>query len=885
MEMKKRTPVKEVALISKTVAEEGIVLLKNDKNVLPVNEGETVSVFGRTQFDYVKSGTGSGGKVNVKYLTNITDSLKEYVNVNAELEAFYRKWIEENPFDIGSGWASQPWFQKEAYVSDELIKKAAETSCKALVVIGRTAGEDKDNSAEKGSYFLTDEEYDLIKRVCASFDKVCVLLNVGNVIDMTWVKELNVPSVMYIWQGGMEGGAALANVVCGKTSPSGKLADTIVKSLDKCPAIKNFGSLERNFYTEDVYVGYRYYETFSPEDVLYPFGYGISYTQFDIEHKNTRIDDENISLNFTVKNIGNASGKEVLQVYYSAPQGYMGNPARQLVSFEKTKLLNPGESENITITFPICAMKTYCDFGEYKSCCILEKGDYVIFAGNNVRDAKKAAVYTLSETKVLEKLESAMAPTLEFERIKPVKNGGKYEVSYEKVPLRDYDLNERIIKNRPADMKITGNKNITLKDAAEGRNTYEEFIAQLSEEELMCIARGEGMNSPKVTPGTGCAFGAVTKELYDYKIPVACGTDGPSGLRLDDGAYASSIPAGCSIASTWNAKLIEELFEAESKELLAYDIDALLGPGINIHRTPLNGRNFEYFSEDPYLTGVMGTAVSKGLSKHGTYAVIKHFVGNEQEHKRYSVDSVISERALREIYLKPFEMAVKCGGAKFVMTSYNPVNGIYTAGNYDLNTTILRNEWGFDGIVMTDWWAAVNYEGEDCSKTNLAAMVSAQNDIYMVTPDAKTHEDNMAKSLEDGKMTLGELQRNAINICKTLTKVAAFNSDRNVYDDLENAERIFVGKYEGVSKFDLRTLHGAGKYEFNITYRVDASPLSQNTVKIIGGTNNDVLVLAGTDGKKAECVKVINTDEEPVRFEFDGNDCVKFESILLSKIK
>lgn len=874
-----KMPVKEVASLAKAVACEGAVLLKNDGNVLPVLKDEVVSVFGRTQFDYVKSGTGSGGMVNVEYVTNITDSLKKYVRINEELENIYRDWIKENPFDKGEGWAQEPWFQKEMDIDEEHIKRAGEISQKAIIVIGRTAGEDKDNSAAKGSYYLTDSEYSLIKNVRKYFGKVSVLLNVGNIIDMTWVSELDVPSVMYIWQGGMEGGSAAAEIISGRVSPSGKLPDTIMKDLEKYPAMKNFGNEVFDLYEEDIYVGYRYFETFAKDEVLYPFGFGLSYTYFEIKTEDVRNDGENIYITASVKNIGKMSGKEVIEVYVKAPQGYMGRPERELVAFAKTKLLNPEETQTLTLSFPIFEMKTYCDYGEYKFSYILEKGSYEIYVGNNVRDAEKAGTYENKETIIAEKLSSALAPQKSFNRIKREND----KISYEEVPTRIYDLEKRINDNRPESLEITGDKGIKLKDVKNGKNSIDEFIAQLKEDDLMCISRGEGMNSPKVTPGTACAFGGVTKRLFDFGIPIGCCTDGPSGLRLDNGAKATSLPNGTCISSSWNTELTEELFKEESKELIAYNIDALLGPGINIHRTPLNGRNFEYFSEDPYLTGAFADAICSGLSAMGTSAVIKHFICNEQEFKRLVLDSVVSERALREIYLKPFEMAVKSGKVKYIMTSYNLINGISAAASYDLNTTVLRDEWGFNGMVMTDWWPLIRKKtDEEGSRENIAEMSKAQNDVFMVVSSAEFNADNLKESLENGFITVGELQRNAKNICRVLMDMPVFDRKEDIYE-YSGDNRKFAGKYENVTgKIYVRL--PKGRYEFNLIYCLNSSVLSQNIITLQTQCEKISLTLKGTDGSQTNFTQEITFNSEITELEFVGGNGLLIRDMFITQI-
>ena len=748
--------VKELEDLSLECAKEGIVMLKNKDNVLPLKNGDCVSVFGRIQREYYKSGTGSGGLVNVKYVTNIVDELKKYpqIKINEELLSVYEEWKKENPFDKGQGWGQEPWCQKEMEIDLDLVKKARQFGDKAIVVIGRTAGEDKDNSASSGSYLLSEGEEKLLEAVSSVFDKIVVILNVGAIIDMKWVEKYNVSSVLYVWQGGMCGGTACAQVLMGD-SPCGKLADSIAYDIADYSSSQYFGDKERNLYKEDIYVGYRYFETFAQEKALYPFGYGLSYTTFNIDSK-VEFENGKFIVSATVENTGDYKGKEVVQVYFGAPCGKLGKAIRELIAYGKTKLLDKGEKQTLTLEFNLDDMCAYDDSGATGNefCYVLEAGQYIIYVGNSVRDAEPVYSYMHGDTTVVRKCIQTLAPTIPFERMKNV--GGKIE--FESVPVAKYDIVERINNNLPKEIPFTGNKGITLENVREGKNTIDEFIAQLTKEELCCLVRGEGMNSPKVTPGTGCAFGGVTDELNSYGVPIICGTDGPSGIRMDCGLPATSMPNGTCLACTFNDDLVMDLYSLEGVEMTAYEIDLILGPGINIHRSPLNGRNFEYFSEDPLLTGKMASAISKGLNKVGVYATIKHFMANSQEWYRHTNDSVLSERAVREIYARPFEIAVKEGGVKSIMTAYNAVNGYHAASNYDLTKTLLRDDWGYEGFVMTDWWAHITNLDKSTSTSDFASMVKAQNDIYMVMDNAKTNKDNLMASLENGYLTVGELQ-------------------------------------------------------------------------------------------------------------------------------
>ena len=749
------------------VVSEGIVMLKNENNALPLDKDEEVALFGRIQFHYYKSGTGSGGMVNVSKIVGIPEGLSdEGIKINKELSDAYEKWILENPFDIGEGWGGEPWSQKEMPLDDDLVNKVAEACGTAVVVIGRTAGEEQENRVEEGSFLLTETEKEMLSKVRKAFGKMVVLLNVGNLIDIDYIEGLNPDSLLYIWQGGMTGGTGTAAVLSGKVSPSGKLPDTIAYSIGDYPSDPYFGDINRNFYTEDIYVGYRYFETVAKDKVRYPFGYGLSYTTFDVKALSSEINDDVISVEVSVKNTGSYKGKEVVQLYLEAPQGELGKAARVLCGYEKTKELAPEEEQILKIDVKLSDFASYDDSGVtgHRFCYVLEAGEYKLYLGTDVRNASYVAGKNVEELIVTETCRQALAPVQSFDRMKPVSENGGYSVAFEPVPLNEVDEEKRRLDSIPDEIGQTGDKGIKLSDVASGKNTMTEFVAQLTDYDLSCIIRGEGMGSPRVTPGTASAFGGVSDTLTALGIPAGCCSDGPSGMRMDCGTKAFSIPIGTLVASTFNKELVTELFTMLGLEMTANNIDCLLGPGMNIHRHPLNGRNFEYFSEDPFLTGTIAKAELDGLHGVGVTGTIKHFCGNNQETNRHFLESVVSERALREIYLKGFETAVKKGKAKTVMTTYGIVNGLWTAASFDLNTVILRDEWGFDGFTMTDWWANINQRGQWADKSNFAAMARAQNDVYMVCADGGKHNDNTLEALGNGTLTRAELQRNAANV-------------------------------------------------------------------------------------------------------------------------
>ena len=865
---------------------EGQVLLLNQNHVLPLPKGSHVAVFGRMQLHYYKSGTGSGGMVNVNKVTGILEALEESedVQVYEPLVGVYREWEKDHPFDEGVGWGNEPWSQEEMELNEALVEEAAEKNEYAIVILARTAGEDKDNKMLEGAYCLTSIEEDMLQKVRKSFAKMIVLLNTGNIMDMSFMDQYRPDAVMYVWQGGMIGGLGTVDVLTGKVCPSGRLSDTIAAQMSDYPADPYFGGLEQNLYVEDIYVGYRYFESAAKSKVLYPFGFGLSYTTFSMEADGFSYAENQVSFVMKVTNTGSVAGKEVVQVYAKAPLGKLGKPARVLIDFKKTKELMPGECETLTFAIPTSVFASYNEVSTAGMPVgwVLEAGEYTIYAGGNVRDAYAVGSFTLDELQIVEECRNALAPTTAFKRMKMTaanehaEAAGVYEIAMEEVPLRVVSPEEKRNAELPEGCEITGDRGIKLADVKAGKATLDEFVAQLTEEELASIVRGEGMGSPKVTAGTAAAFGGVTKSLLEKGIPCGCCDDGPSGMRLDSGMKAFSLPNGTLLACTFNTQLNEELYAFTAVEMIKNRVDILLGPGMNIHRHPLNGRNFEYFSEDPLLTGKMAAAQVRGLKSAGMTGSLKHFCGNNQETRRHTSNSIISERALREIYLRGFEIAVKEAKADAVMTTYGPVNGIWTSSNYDLVTDILRKQWGFEGVVMTDWWAYVCREGDKPAKTDFATMVKAQNDLYMVCPDSEKNEhgDNTIESLHNGSLTLGELQRCAKNICRFMMNTHAFMRMQNEEDTIEilGAEEGFeecVGDLtyykvdrevvidlsgheisKGTSIDFALDLEQLGYYKAELTAKSDLGELAQIPVTLsFAGTPRGVYTFNGTNGQ------------------------------------
>ncbi|MDD3338685.1 MAG: glycoside hydrolase family 3 C-terminal domain-containing protein [Lachnospiraceae bacterium] len=880
--------------LNRQAAAEGIVLLKNESEMLPLLRTERVAVYGRPQVEYYRSGTGSGGAVNVPYTSNIMDGLREnQIPVCEELADVYVKWIDEHPFDNGGGgWAAEPWFQKDMPLSEELVQKAAAQTKKALFIIGRTAGEDQDNRKEEGSYYLTAREKENLEMVLQAHTKVAVLLNVSNIMDMSWLDAMpgkeHIQAILYIWQGGMEGGLAAGDVLAGVSAPSGKLPDTIAYRVEDYPADKNFGDNLRNLYEEDIYVGYRYFETFARESVQYPFGYGLSYTKFRMEIVNVQcempdwdkktglVSDADAACCFDVRvtNIGRThAGKEVVQVYVELPQGKLGQPARILGAFGKTKELLPGESEVMTLSVPLREMASYDDRGctGHRSAYVLESGTCRFYIGANVRDAAAVAHGNLEipQTLVMEQLEEAAAPEVDFQILMPgaQKADGTYEKTAIPVATKTVDTGDRIEKRLPKERPITGNQGITLQQVRDGQANLQDFIAQLSVEDMAMMVRGEGMSHPKVTKGTAAAFGGVSDSLAQYGIPLACCADGPSGLRME--AESVQLPIGTMLSASWNTELVCALYTCEGELMREHQVDALLGPGANIHRHPLNGRNFEYYSEDPYLTGSMAAAVMSGLKKGGAHGTIKHYACNGQESSRHRIEAVCSERALRQIYLKGFEMAVKSGAAMSLMTSYNPINGHWAASHYDLNTTILRREWGYEGIVMTDWWAEMNdvEAGGVESDKDTRDMIRSQNDLYMVVnnngAEINSNQDNTLESVSEGRLSVGELQRSAENICRFILHAPVIERELESGEKAEffpamkaETEQAYAQSQDGCileigeKKQVNFSIQAAGVYTIVVQISSKLTNLAQSTSRLsLNGKVMTVVQTNGTEGK------------------------------------
>lgn len=751
------------------LAAEGIVMLKNE-NTLPL-AGKKVAVFGRCQYDYFYCGYGSGGDVNIPYKVSLAEALhnRNEIIINKDIDKFYREKSEKNPPDEGF-WGHWPFNFPEFIPDKNLVKSAASESDVAVIVIGRAAGEDRENKLTKGSYYLTDDEIKLLDTVTGNFKQTVVVLDCGNIIDMKKIASYGdkVSAILYAFQGGMESGNALYDVLSGKVNPCAKLTDTIAYDYCDYPSAESFGGKDFNNYTEDIFVGYRYFETFAPEKVLYPFGFGLSYTSFRTETENFSCDGTTVSLSVRVTNTGATSGKEIVQIYCDLPAGKTATAKRVLCNFAKTELLEAGESCVLNFNVPLYSVSSYDDKGDtgFKNSYVLLKGDYKFFVSDCVRGGIEAGVYSNIENRCLEKLEAVCAVKNSFERMTRSTDG---KMAKETVPMNNVDLKDRVLKNTPKALPHSLDKGYKLSDVKSGKVTMDEFVSQLTLDELEAITRGDyTMHSPLGTSGNAGVFGGVLPSLRDKGVPPLSTTDGPAGIRVTK--KRSLLPTGACMAASWDTELIEKVYSFVAEEMKECGSDILLAPGMNIHRNPLCGRNFEYFSEDPVVSGKCAAAVVRGVQSQGASACPKHFACNNQEVNRNKNDSRVSEKALREIYLKPFEIVVKESQPKNIMTSYNKVNSVYSYNNYDMVTTVLRGEWGYNGNVMTDWWTKHTKSPEFPGLRDNAYRVRAQVDVLMPGVNGRfgstKHPDpTLLENLDKPNgSTLGEIQRSARNV-------------------------------------------------------------------------------------------------------------------------
>lgn len=778
--------------LSKNAAKEGMVLLKNDNNVLPLKSGTKVALFGKGTFDYVKGGGGSGD-VTVAYTRNLYEGLKlkkDKISIFEELCDYYRKDIEEQ-YKNGN----VPGMTIEPDVPTDILNRAKAYTDTAIISICRYSGEgwdrksviDPNNKAlwdyeremtersaeifKNGDFCLSEKEQEMVDTVKANFKNVIVVLNVGGMVDTSWfANDSSIQAALLALQGGMEGGLAAAELLIGEGNPSGKTIDTFASTLEDYPSTYNFHE-SRDYvdYTDDIYVGYRYFETIpgATEKVIYPFGYGLSYTTFDVEILSSNVSDDEctccscgsadnsgkeICIKVRVTNTGKVAGKEVVQVYVGKPQGKLGKPAKELVAFEKTRELQAGDSQVMTLCWKISDMASYDDLGKVqKSAYVLEAGSYDIYVGTSVRDVTKLDfAYTVDKDTVVEQLSAKLVPTSLAKRML---SDGSFEdlpqtepvdTDYSVIGNIDPSLTEGVAPGtrgiplfRFAD-GMAKNGTHDIMDVVEGRITMDEFVSELSIDELIHLLGGQ--------PNVGVANTFGIGNMPEYGIPSVMTADGPAGVRINPevGVFTTAFPCSTLLASTWNPDILEAVGRAGGEELKENNLGLWLTPAICIHRSPLCGRNFEYYSEDPFLTGKLAGAMVRGIQSNNVGATLKHFALNNKETNRKNSDSRVSERAAREIYLKAFEMIVKEDDPWAVMSSYNMINGYRASESADLLTGILRDEWGYEGMVTTDWWTC----GEHYKETK------AGNDLKM----GNGYPERVKEAYDKGAITREEIE-------------------------------------------------------------------------------------------------------------------------------
>lgn len=811
--------------IARRAAADGMVLLKNEGGLLPFAPGARLALYGAGAVATVKGGTGSGD-VNSRKTISVYEGLKEagFTIANEDwissYQACYQKaredwrdiiWKEDDerraagePDPMFSAYSSHP-FEIPAGALPSPVQADA-----GVYVIARIAGEAKDRTPSAGDYLLSDEELEGLRTLCEQQEHVLVIINSGSLSDLSFMDELpQIQALLYMGQPGMEAGAALADVLSGAVTPSGKLTDSWAYHYEDYPNAKTFshmdGDTSTERYEEGIYVGYRYFDTFEVP-VRYSFGYGLSYTSFALRMVHLSFINPNskwasVRIVVEVTNTGKVSGREVVQIYASCPQKNLTKEYRRLVGFTKSGLLAPGKSEDVEIIIPIYALSSY---SEKAPGWLMDCGTYGFFMGNSLQNAQFSASVELTKNILLEKTDNICPLKKELKEL---------EGPFDRTFARRAEWHAYVCKNPaivvPTQMLLTrhyvryGREDTFIK-----QEIWDEVNA-LSEEQLIRLVtgdpgKGQGMvgAAGNVVPGSAAQTSSCAEDKGVASIVLA---DGPAGLRLTkvynvkDGAaqmlpieaslengflyrgakeqegekyyqFCTAFPGGAQLAQSWDLELIETVGKAVAEEMKEFGVTLWLAPGMNIHRNPLCGRNFEYYSEDPLLSGRLAGAMTKGVqSQGGVGTTIKHFACNNQEDNRMASDSVVSERALREIYLKGFEHAVVEQQPLAIMTSYNLINGVHAANNYDLCTKVARDEWGFKGVIMTDW--TTTHYGEDCTASGC---MRAGNDLVM--PGIQNDHENIRQALADGSLTMQELKRAVAHLLPVV-----FQSD--LYED------------------------------------------------------------------------------------------------------
>lgn len=826
--------------LARNIAAESIILLKNENSLLPLKKETETALFGRAQLETMIAGSGSGAMHSKAALNILDECIRVGIKIIPEVEGFYREEYEkvkqEVPFNdfsmenygelVNSGLIYEIFGKyeapkKEFVVSQELLQTAGKQTDTAIYVLGRSSGGEECDRRVEDDYYLLEEEKALINSICKTFSKVILIVNSNGAIDLSWAKaEEAIQSILYIGAPGEQGAAAVAEILIGEVTPSGKLAFTLANTYEDYPTAKHFsfhkdkpetileykdygldaaenGSIgfEKSpvtVYAEDIYVGYRYFDSFT-KTVTYPFGYGLSYADFTVANFKANKHESLIEVTATVTNTSEIfSGKEVVQLYISAPSGKIERPYQEYLTSVKTNKLGPGASQVVKLTFPVEELACY---NEESASYVIEEGKYYIRVGNSSRNTVIAAVIQVNEevlTAIYENrlsLNEANKGKISFLSAKGVSavDTGTNTSSIPVVTVDQNDVTVRKSFNKNWEA-VEAKEPSTLNDVKAGKVSIEQFLSQMSIEELAVLVNGYGPGLPfggmggkypntiHYEDGTPIAIsshksgnmGYVSPALPKYNIPSAFYKDGPAGVGM------TAWPTGMAIACSFNLELMYQFGDACGYEAESLDVDSWLTPGLNLHRNPICGRNFEYFSEDPRVAGYCGIAIMKGVQEnHQVTTCPKHFALNEQETYRRgstkknfdAVDTIVTERAARELYLKPFEMVVRNTNVRTFMTSFNKINGVFAGGNYDLCTAILRYEWGFNGVVVTDW-------GDMDIVVDGADAVAAGNDVVM--PGGPPVIEQVLKGYKQGRVTRVELEKAVANllffVMKTLDK-------------------------------------------------------------------------------------------------------------------
>ncbi|MDO5336131.1 MAG: glycoside hydrolase family 3 C-terminal domain-containing protein [Eubacteriales bacterium] len=827
--------------LSRRAAAEGFVLLKNEDRLLPLQKGSKIGLYGAGAVKTIKGGTGSGD-VNERDCVNIYQGM-----VNAGYEVTSRAWLEDYAeiyMQARLEWKDEIYKKLpkyngnffEAYSSTQfqmpcgssIDEKAAgaDGADTAVFVLSRVTGENADRHDTEGDYYITSEEKALLHQVAACYKNVILVINTGGLIDLAFTEEFsNIKAIIQFMQAGQEGGNAFADMLSGAVTPSGKLTDTWALNYKDYPNAAYFssqsGDVYKEEYREGIYVGYRYFDTFDVP-VRYCFGYGLSYTEFElsageISVKGMGTKKPMAAVRVNIRNIGDTyAGKEVVQIYVSCPQAGMEKEFRRLAGFGKSSLLAPGEAESMEISFSLSQLASYC---EERSAWILEAGSYGIWVGNSLNSAVLEGAFELDETAVLTQCGHICERKEALEELHADRDRLCRKEEIWKAQAREKAL--PVVRLKASEILTETISYAGLSDRLPGKAG--EITESLSIDQLVALATGDlvkGQGSElgsagQTVPGAAAETAAAAR-MDPWKVASIVLADGPAGLRLSKAyqvinkeivkgdfldaleggffapekekrgetyyQYCTAIPVGTLLAQTWNTELIEEVGEMIGHEMELFGVTLWLAPGMNIHRNPLCGRNFEYYSEDPLLSGIMASAMTLGVQRvPGCGTTIKHFACNNQEDNRMGSDSVLSERTLREIYLKGFEIAVKNAQPMSIMTSYNLINGVHAANCYDICTKAARDEWGFAGAIMTDWTTTTNSTAGTCTA---AGCMRAGND--MVMPGDLRDHDCIRRELEAGTLDIRELKRCVCNTVRVILQSNQYEGARSYLELFED---------------------------------------------------------------------------------------------------